>query len=300
MINLYAIGGRVKVEANGFWLGLMGVALFSLTLPLTKIALDGFDPVFIGSGRSALAGVIALIYILVQKIQFPDFSDLKAFILMMPGIGFIYPIFTALALSNQLPSHGGVILGILPLATACFSSIYAGQRPSRGFWLASILGTILVVGFALLKNVGSLSYGDCLLFLACLAAAIAYAVGGTLSMKMNPIHVISWTLVFCLPLNLIITYFFLDGNSPSISPKSWMAFLWLAISSSYVGFFFWYGGLALGGVVRVSQLLLLQPVFTLLFSFALLNDPLTMINLIFTVLIICTVIFGKNQAISKA
>ena len=219
---------------------------------------------------------------------------------MMPGIGFIYPIFTALALSNQLPSHGGVILGILPLATACFSSIYAGQRPSRGFWLASILGSILVVGFALLKNVGSLSYGDCLLFLACLAAAIAYAVGGTLSMKMNPIHVISWTLVFCLPLNLIITYFFLDGNSPSISPKSWMAFLWLAISSSYVGFFFWYGGLALGGVVRVSQLLLLQPVFTLLFSFALLNDPLTMINLIFTVLIICTVIFGKNQAIYKA
>ena len=287
-------------ESKGFSLGLIGIILFSLTLPLTKIALEGFDPIFIGSGRSALAGLIALAYIMISKTPFPSPEYLKEFLYMMPGIGFVYPILTAMALSNELPSHGGVILGILPLATACIGALYTGERPSIGFWLASALGSALVIGFALIKNVGTLSYGDCLLLLACLGAAFAYAVGGVLSKKISPVAVISWTLVFCLPMNLIICFFTYEANLSSIPSNAWMAFLWLSISSSFVGFFFWYAGLALGGAVRVSQLLLLQPVFTLLFSSVLLDDQLTMINLVFTALIITTVILGKNQTIKKA
>lgn len=290
----------MKNEFKGLLLGVIGILLFSLTLPLTKIALDGFGPLFIGSGRSALAGIIALLFILVKKVPYPDSIQFKNFLFMIPGIGFIYPIFTAMALSNRLPSHGGVILGILPLATAFFSFTYAGERPSYGFWLASIAGSLLVIGFSLLTNAGSISYGDCLLFIACLAAAFAYAVGGTLSKSVNPIVIISWTLVFCLPVNIVITYFSIDFYFFDISTKAWLAFLWLAISSSYLGFFFWYGGLALGGVARVSQLLLLQPVFNLLFSSLLLNDQLTIINLIFTILVVLTVFLGKNQTIKKA
>jgi drug/metabolite transporter (DMT)-like permease len=139
-----------------------------------------------------------------------------------------------------------------------------------------------------------------LLLLACLGAAFAYAVGGVLSKKISPVAVISWTLIFCLPLNLIICFFTYQANLSSIPLNAWMAFLWLSMSSSFVGFFFWYGGLALGGTVRVSQLLLLQPIFTLLFSSVLLDDQLTMINLVFTALIIATVVLGRKQAIAKA
>jgi len=290
----------MQSEDKGLLLGLVGVFLFSLTLPLTKIALDGFNPIFIGSARTALAGIIAIVFIFTKKVPYPKSIKFKEFLFMIPGIGFIYPIFTALALSNKLPSHAGVILGILPLATAYFSFIYAGEKPSYRFWLASIAGSLLVIGFALMDGTGSISYGDCLLFVACLAAAFAYAVGGTLSKEVKPIAIISWTLIYCLPANIVISYYSIDFRPFEVSINSWLAFIWLGISSSYLAFFFWYGGLSYGGVARVSQLLLLQPAFNLFLSYILLNDPLTALNLVFTFLIVLTVFIGKNQEILKA
>jgi drug/metabolite transporter (DMT)-like permease len=138
------------------------------------------------------------------------------------------------------------------------------------------------------------------LFVACLAAAFAYAVGGTISKNVKPIAIISWTLIYCLPANIVISYYSIDFRPFEVSINSWLAFIWLGISSSYLAFFFWYGGLSYGGVARVSQLLLLQPAFNLFLSYILLNDPLTAVNLVFTFLIVLTVFIGKNQEILKA
>lgn len=284
-------------ESKGMLIGFVGILIFSLTLPITKIAVQSFNPYFIAFGRAALAGIAAASYLFMTKASLPSQSEFIKLIIIALGVVFGFPIFTTVAMTHGASSHGAVILGLLPLAITVIGVIRFGERPSLGFWVVSLIGAVIVMSYALIQGSGRFSYFDGLVAMGGLCACMGYVEGGQLSKKMNPVAVISWALVIALPINLIASgYFFMDEYLDA-SKTAWVSFLYLSFFSMYAGFFFWYKGLAMGGNARVSQMLLLQPFCTLVASSILLTDPLTATNLFFAALVVLIVMIGKKMVI---
>jgi len=280
-------------------IGFIGILIFSLTLPVSKIAILSFDPYFIAFGRATLAGTVALAYLLYKKEIMPSKADFAKFVVIALGVVFGFPIFTTVAMTEGSSSHGAVILGMMPLATTVIGVIRFKERPSLGFWLVSLLGAALVVVYALLKSSGSFTYVDGLLVLGGISACVGYVEGGELSRKMNPRSVISWALVISLPVNIVMSYVTFNTQYVHAGPIAWTSFLYLSLFSMFIGFFFWYEGLAVGGIARVSQVQLLQPFCTLVVASVLLGDSLTIMNLFFAFLVVSTVVLGKRMLVKR-
>ncbi|MBU3550974.1 DMT family transporter [Polynucleobacter sp. MWH-Berg-3C6] len=287
-------------ETKGMLIGFIGILIFSLTLPVSKIAVLSFDPYFIAFGRATLAATVALAYLIYKQEPMPTRVDFTKFIVIALGVVFGFPVFTTVAMAEGSSSHGAVILGMMPLATTVIGVIRFKERPSLGFWLVSLLGAALVVVYALLKSSGSFTYIDGLLVLGGICACVGYVEGGELSKKMNPRAVISWALVISLPINILMSYVTFNAQYFDASPIAWTSFIYLSLFPMFIGFFFWYEGLAVGGIARVSQVQLIQPFCTLIAASVLLGDSLTMMNLVFAVLVVSTVILGKRMLVRRA
>lgn len=280
-------------------IGFIGILIFSLTLPVSKIAVLSFDPYFIAFARAFLAGLVALAYLLYKASLLPQQSDWIKFIVIALGVVFGFPIFTTVAMKEGSSSHGAVILGMMPLATTVIGVIRFKERPSIGFWLASLLGAALVVVYALLKSAGSFTYIDGLLVAGGICACIGYVEGGELSRRMNPRAVISWALVVSLPINALVTYYLFVPGYWDVGAVAWTSFVYLSLFPMFLGFFFWYEGLAIGGIARVSQVQLIQPFCTLVAASILLGDHLTVMNMVFAFLVVSTVILSKRMLVKR-
>jgi len=289
----------VNKETKGMLIGFIGILIFSLTLPVSKIAVLSFNPYFIAFGRATLAGLVALAYLAYKKESLPSKIDFGKYVVIALGVVFGFPIFTTVAMTQGSSSHGAVILGMMPLATTVIGVIRFKERPSLGFWLVSLMGATLVVIYALLKNSGSFTYIDGLLVLGGICACIGYVEGGELSRRMNPRAVISWALVISLPINIVASFLTFNPEYINAGDVAWISFVYLSLFPMFLGFFFWYEGLAIGGIARVSQVQLIQPFCTLLAASVLLGDPITAMNLVFAVLVVSTVILGKRMLVKR-
>jgi drug/metabolite transporter (DMT)-like permease len=289
----------VNKETKGMLIGFVGILIFSLTLPVTKIAILSFNPYFIAFGRATLAGAVALAYLAIKHEPILVKKDFGKCVVIALGVVFGFPILTTVAMTQGSSSHGAVILGMMPLATTVIGVIRFGERPSLGFWLVSLLGAALVVTYALLKSSGSFTLVDGLLVLGGICACVGYVEGGELSRKMNPRAVISWALVISLPINIVLSYFTFESNYVEAGIFPWIIFIYLSLFPMFLGFFFWYEGLAIGGIARVSQVQLIQPFCTLVAASILLGDSLTWMNIVFAILVVSTVILGKQMLIKR-
>ncbi|MEZ5116358.1 MAG: DMT family transporter [Candidatus Nanopelagicales bacterium] len=261
---------------RGLVLAFLGVLAFSFTLPMTKIALQGFDAVVIAFGRAAIAGVVAAVVLLALRVRPPSRSMLRPLLLSALGVVVGFPLLTTLALRSTTSAHAAVVIAGLPIATAVFAVLRAGERVSRSFWWASTTGTAAVIVFALTRG-GATGAGlvpDLLLLGAVAAAAFGYVEGALLSRAMPGWQVVSWMLVVSLPVTVPVTVALQWRSAPdhSIDASALLALLYLALFSMYVGFFWWYAGLAAAGVARAGQMQLLQPLLTLLWSVLLLGE----------------------------
>nr|WP_255535802.1 DMT family transporter [Polynucleobacter sp. es-GGE-1] len=280
-------------------IGFIGILIFSLTLPVSKIAILSFNPYFIAFGRACLAGLVALAYLVYKQAPFPSKTDLVKLIVIALGIVFGFPIFTTVAMKEGSSSHGAVILGMMPLATTVIGVLRFKERPSLGFWFVSLLGAALVVIYALLKSAGSFTYIDGLLVLGGICACVGYVEGGELSRKMNPRAVISWALVISLPINIVMSYLTFHSEYWSADAIAWTSFVYLSLFPMFLGFFFWYEGLAIGGIARVSQVQLIQPFCTLIAASIFLGDHPTLMNMVFAFLVVSTVILSKKMLVKR-
>jgi drug/metabolite transporter (DMT)-like permease len=284
--------------ARGYILGLVGVAIFSLTLPLTRIAVSELDPLFISLGRTVFAAAIALPLLLISRQPVPSVTDLKQLLFVASGVVFGFPLLSAIAMKSVPASHGGVVLGALPLATAAMSTVFAGERPSPVFWFWAILGSLAVISFALWDSGLTLHAGDGLLLAALLAASVGYAAGGNLSRSLGGWQVICWALVVGLPVTLPATIMLFPAHARDVSMTSWSSFAYLAVMSQLVGFFAWNKGLAVGGVARVGQVQLLQTFMTLGAAALINSEPLTLRTTGFGLLVALCVWFGRKAKVA--
>lgn len=285
-------------ELTGFFYGFLGVLVFSLTLPATRIAVSGFDPVFVGLGRAIVAAGLSLILLVVTRQTMPPLRYLPRFCIVVAGVVIGFPLLSAIAMRDTPASYGAVITGLLPLSTAFCGVWRAGERPSLPFWVFAGLGSTLVIGFALLSGSGSIRLADWALLGAVAAAGLGYAEGAVLSRTFGSWQVICWSLILSTPLLLPIVWQHVPSNFSSVSFGAVLGFLYVSIFSMFLGFFAWYRGLAIGGVARVGQIQLLQPFLTILASALFLGEHLEITTLIFAAGVIICVALGKRTQIS--
>jgi drug/metabolite transporter (DMT)-like permease len=290
-------------EIKGLWLGLAGVTIFALTLPMTRLAVGTPDApqmsgVFIALGRAVVAALLSAAFLIATRAPLPRKQDWPALAITSAGVVFGFPLLTSIAMRHVEAVHASVIVGVLPLATAGVGAWLHRQRPSAGFWVCAALGSALVVAFAMLRSGHdgfSIEPADLLLLAAMACAAIGYGWGAQLSQRMRAEHVICWALVIALPLTA--PFAAITRPHAPLNATAWWGFAYVAVFSMWLGFFAWYRGLALGGTVRVSQVQLVQPFLGMLFAVPLLGERLDALTLGFGVAVIATVFIGKKMPV---
>ncbi|MDX1709709.1 MAG: DMT family transporter [Rhodovibrionaceae bacterium] len=289
-----------RSEAAGLVLGFLGVACFSLTLPATIMALESFEPWLVAIGRATLAGIVAGGILLIARVPRPSRRDMATLVLAALGVVFGFPLFTSWAMQHVPAAHGGVVLGVLPLATAVAGALFGGERPSLGFWAAAVLGSAAVVAFSVMQGGGRVQPADLALVAAVISAAVGYALGGSLARRLGGWQTICWALVISMPALLPLTAWRLAVNPPQAPTAIALAgFLYVALGSQLFGFFAWYKGLGLGGVARVSQMQLLQPFLTILAGVLLLGEAFDAVTLIFAALVSGVVGVGRRMPVRR-
>ncbi len=281
---------------SGFINGFLGVLVFSGSLPATRLAVMEFDPLFLTVARAVIAGALAGFLLLAFRERRPERGDLLSLLLVSLGVVVGFPLLTALALEQVTSAHSIVFVGLLPVATAIFGVVRGGERPRPAFWLFSGLGSAIVVGFALKQGFAASPVGDLLMLAAILVCGFGYAEGASLSRKLGGWQVISWALVLSLPLMTVLMLLTMPASLAQLSAASWMGLGYVSIFSMLVGFFFWYRGLALGGIVAVGQLQLLQPFFGLAIAAILLGESVSWTMLAATLAIVACVAGAKKFA----
>jgi drug/metabolite transporter (DMT)-like permease len=285
---------------KGLFLGFIGVAFFSLTLPMTRIAVTGgLDAVTVGLGRAVVAAAVAAVILAVSRQPLPPRRHWKQLVVVALGVVLGFPLFSAIAMESVPAAHGGVVMGVLPFATTLAATIFCGERPSPGFWALAVFGGALVVAFAALKGAGGLVAGDWWLLLAIAAAGVGYAVGGELSRTLCGWQVICWAVVVSLPFTLPPVLWVLPDIHWDLSWTVWGAFAYVALFSQLIAFFAWNRGMALGGVARVSQVQLLQVFMTLAASAPLLGEEIGAVTMTFAVAVVGAVALSRRMAVTR-
>jgi drug/metabolite transporter (DMT)-like permease len=249
-------------EQLGLLLGFVGMVLFGGTLPATRLAVSEIDPFALTALRAAMAGLCSLALLIALRRPLPPRALWPQIVIAMICVVILFPLFMALGMQTVDASHGGVVLGVLPIATALVAVAITHERPGPLFWIASLAGAALVIAFALRQGGGAMSSGDLLLFAAVAVSAIGYAFSGRLTASMPGWEVISWVLVIALPVSIPAAWFTMPADILQLPAQPLLGLIYVTLFSQWIGFFAWNAGLAMGGIARVSQVQLLQPFVT--------------------------------------
>jgi drug/metabolite transporter (DMT)-like permease len=281
-------------------LGFLGVLAFSFTLPATRVAVEQLDPTFVGIGREAVAAVLAALILLLSRAPLPSRRHLVRLGIVASGVVFGWPLLTAIALQGLTSAHSAVIVGLLPAATAVAAVLRAGEHPSRGFWLASFAGLLAVLAFAASQGAGLLSTDDLLILVAVALGAIGYAEGGALARELGGWQVICWAVLISAPLTVPIGVIAATGSDLHADGDAWLGFAYVATVSALLGFFPWYAGLARGGVAKIGQVQLVQPLLTLAWSAALLGEHVGPATLLASAAVLASVVATQRTRVGRA
>jgi drug/metabolite transporter (DMT)-like permease len=288
-------------EKPGLLLGFFGMCLFAGTLPATRLAVTGFDPLFLTAARAMLAGCSALVVLLLTRRALLP----RPLWLEMCGAAFctvvFFPLLAALAMMTVPAAHGGVVFGILPLATAAAAAAFAHERPSSGFWLASAAGTIIVLTFVLRRGGGeTITAGDLFLLGAVAAAAVGYTLSGRLTALMPGWEVISWQVVIVLPLAAAATPALWPTDIASVPIPAWAGLGYVGLVSQYTAFFVFNAAMAMGGIARISQIMLLQPFVTVTLARAVNGEAIDVETVLFAAAVVATVLIAQRMRVVRA
>ncbi|QGG53010.1 EamA family transporter [Lysinibacillus pakistanensis] len=288
-----------RKEKMGVLLGLLGVICFSLTLPATSVAVEYFGTTFVGLGRAVIASILVAIILIGRKEKLPSARQFKSLVIVSLGAVLGFPLLTSWAMTSLPVSHGAVELALLPLATAGFAMMRAGEMPSLKFWLSSIAGALAVIIYAIYLGLGQLHIADFALLAAVVILGLSYAEGGLLAQEIGSWQVIAWAIIIAVPVLIIPVSLNVSGEMLHAPLKAWISFLYLAIVSQFLAYVAWYGGMAMGGISRVSQIQYLQPFLMIIFAALFLHESISVFTIVIAIAVVLSVIIGKNASIAK-
>lgn len=288
-----------KSEMLGFAYGSLGVLGFSLSLPAARVAVAELDPTIVGLGRSVVAAFLALVVLTITKQPIPPKKYWRGLAIAALGVVLGFPLLAAWAMQRLPSAYGGVVIGLIPLATTIVATIRVRERPSLKFWLASLTGTFTILLFMGVSGSGSLQIADLALIGAVISAAIGYVEGARLAKYLGSWQVICWALIIVAPVSIVPVSISIWQHGLHASPISWGAFAYGSLFPQFLCFFAWYHGMHLGGIAKVGQLQLIQPFLTLFFSSLFLRETITPLMLVCAAIVITCVAVGRKAVVQR-
>jgi drug/metabolite transporter (DMT)-like permease len=282
----------------GLALGIAGVLLFAGTLPATRLTVATINPLFLTAARATIAGVVGLSLLLILRPPIPPTSLWREIALggLCTIVGF--PALMAVAMVSVPAAHGGVVLGIVPLATAAAAAMVAQERPSPGFWVVSLVGTAIVVAFVLSRpEARAFAIGDLFLFCTVVAGAFGYALSGRLSMMMPGWAVVSWQVAMFLPFSAVTAFVLWPHDITNVPAKAWAGLAYVGLVSQFLAFFVFNAAMAMTGVARVGQLMLLQPFVIVVFAAFINNEPIESSTLAYAAGVVAAVLISQRMTV---
>ncbi len=295
-----AAKAAAKAEWRGLALGLAGVLIFSLTLPMTHIVVREISPWLNGLGRALLAALPAGALLWWRRSPWPTRKQCLDLIWVAAGVIVAFPVFSAWSMKTLPASHGAMVVGLLPLCVALYAAWLAHERLTARFWICALLGSAIVIGFTLRSGGGTLQSGDLLMLVAVVIGALGYAQGGRLAREMGGWQVICWALVLSAPFLLPPVAWMAWHQPGPISLHAWLAFAYVTLFSQLIGFFAWYAGLAAGGIARVGQVQLLQIFFTLAFSALFFGEHVAPVTWLAAAAVVACVALGRKTPAARS
>jgi drug/metabolite transporter (DMT)-like permease len=284
----------------GLVLGFFGMCLFAGTLPATRLAIYGFDPLFLTVARVTIAGAAALCVLILTRHRLPPRSlwfELAA-AASCTVLGF--PLLAAFAMVTVPAAHAGVVIGILPLATAAAAAMLAHERPSPGFWLASAAGTIIVLAFLFRRGAGDIvSAGDLFLLGMIAAGAVGYTLSGRLTLRMPGWEVISWQVVIFLPFAALATVGLWPADIANVPLSAWGGLTYVGLVSQYTAFFVFNAAMAIGGIARIGQIMLLQPFMIIVLALPVNGEAIDVETVLFAAAVVAVVLIGQRMRVAR-
>jgi drug/metabolite transporter (DMT)-like permease len=283
---------------SGLALGLVGVLCFSVSLPATRVGVREFGVLFVSTGRAVLAAVLAAAALMMARAPRPSRADLPALVATSVGVTLGFPLLTGFALQHAPAGHGSVVIGLLPAVTAGLGVVRAGERPSRRYWGFAALGAAAILFMSIARGTKDIAVGDSLLVGAVVCAAVGYTEGALLSRRYGGWQTISWAVLVAVPVTIPLT---IAGLGPVTGDEPWTAwasFVYLGAVSMFLGFFAWYAGLARGGIARVSQTQLLQPLFSLVWATIFLREHLDWLIVAVAVVVLVSVAGSRRSLVT--
>jgi len=296
-------GASSRALPPGLLLGSLGILGFSFSLPATRLAVDGLDPWFVAFGRAAVAGVLAVALLRATRAPRPTLVQVRRLLVVAAGVVVGFPLLTSLALDDLPSARGAVVIAVLPAATAVAAVLRAGERPSPAFWAASTAGLVAVLGFVAFGGAGlggGPQLGDAYLLAGTALCALGYAEGGALARELGGARTICWALALSLPVTVAVSGVVLAGGGTSAGATAWLGFAYVSVISMFLGFFAWYAGLARGGVARIGQVQLAQPVLTLGWAALLLGEAVGAATVATALLVLACVAATQRARIDEA
>jgi drug/metabolite transporter (DMT)-like permease len=287
-----------KRRYEGLAWAFLGVVLFSFSVPLTKVAVRGFDPTVTAMGRAAIAGGLAMVPLALRRLPRPAACDLRPLVITMLGAVFGWPILIALALERTTSAHVAVLAAFMPLTTAVIAVLRTHERVSREFWAAASIGAAVLVAFALSRGGGE--GGDWLadLFVAgaVLSSSWCYVEGASITRRMPGWQVISWVVILALPLTvpLAVALWWETRSGHDTTASAWASLAALGVISMYLAFFAWYRGLSLAGIARGGQVQQLQTILTLVWSAIFLSEQVSVVMVMVALVVTGTVLWAQR------
>ncbi|MEK4629091.1 MAG: DMT family transporter [Solibacillus sp.] len=285
--------------SKGMLLGFIGIVCFSFTLPATSISVPYFGATIVGLGRTVIAAIIVSIIFIIKKESLPNKNHLKSLCIVAFGAVLAFPLLTTFAMKSLPVSHGAIELALLPLATAGFAMWRGGERPSKRYWFASIIGAVTVLVYAIYLGLGQIQKGDVALIAAVLILGLSYAEGGKLSKELGSWQVIAWAILIGAPFFIIPVGLNISVDILQAPIEAWISLFYLAIVSQFLAYVAWYGGMSLGGIARVGQIQYIQPFIMITFSVLFLGESITWLTIILAIIVVICVIIGKNTPVIK-
>lgn len=272
--------------------------MFSFSLPLTKVAVRGFDPYLTATARATIAGLLAAPLLVANRVPLPERRHAHSLAITMAGAVFGWPVLIALALQRTTSAHVAVIAAFMPLTTAAIAVLRTHERVSWQFWAAACTGTAALVAFAVSRGgaAGNDAIADLLVVGAVISSSWCYVEGASVTHEMPGWQVISWVVVLALPLTLPATIGIFAATHHRYDPSAgqWSALGLLGASSMYVAFFAWYRGLALAGTARGGQVQQLQALLTLVWSVVLLDEHVGFITVLAALAVTASVVWSQR------
>ncbi len=193
----------------------------------------------------------------------PRRADLPRFALcaLVGHVLHISAVMYGMNLSTAFSSS--LVLTCQPLFTLAILAWLGGERLRRrqvAGTLVAFTGIVLFLADKFAAGFSRAGLGDLTLLIAGAAFSAYTVLARPLADRYGPLIVLSYTLLFSMPLMLAVTFpFFGDLKLASLGPTVWAALLWALVVCSFLGWLLWTWVNSVRGVARSAPFMYLMP-----------------------------------------